>query len=381
MASLWKRSNSPYWVCCFTAADGTQLKKSTKETDRRKAQAICVEIDRAARLAGKGQLVEAQARKIVADIYQRSNEEILPFTDTATYLREWVKGKETTKAQGTALRYKRTVEDFLIFLDKKSDSSMSAVTPRDITRFRDEQRRQGKSAATANMAIKTLRVPFALARRHGLILNSPADAVEMLPTEGESRDAFTLDQLSALLTTKNLEWKGMILLGIYAGLRIGDAARLTWSNIDLSRHALAFYPQKARRSKQKKALEVPLHPSLEKYLMDLPTADDPKAFLFPELSQKRVGGAGGLSLTFRKLMRATGVSGDEVVEKKEGKGRRFYSLGFHSLRHTFVTLLTKGDVVRELRMKLAGHTSDAHDRYTHHDLALLRKSIERIPSL
>jgi integrase len=120
---------------------------------------------------------------------------------------------------------------------------------------------------------------------------------------------------------------------------------------------------------------------LERYLLDLTASDDPKAFIFPNLSQKRVGGAGGLSLLFRKLMRATGVSGEEIVEKKAGKGRRFYAHGFHSLRHTFVSQLANQNVSRELRMKLAGHTSDAHDRYTHHDFELLKKSVESIPSI
>jgi hypothetical protein len=42
-------------------------------------------------------------------------------------------------------------------------------------------------------------------------------------------------------------------------------------------------------------------------------------------------------------------------------------------------LLANQDVSREVRMKLAGHTTDAHDRYTHHEFASLRKSIESIP--
>ena len=231
------------------------------------------------------------------------------------------------------------------------------------------------------MAVKTLRVPFALARRQGLILSTPADGVELLPAESETRDVFSLDQLSALLATDSAEWKGMILLGLYAGLRIGDAARLTWSSIDLHKHCLNYFPQKAHRGKQKRVLQVPLHSTLEKYLLDLPASDDPKGFVFPKLSQKIVSGAGGLSLSFRKIMRSAGVAGDEVVDKKEGKGRRFYSLGFHSLRHTFVSLLANQNVSREVRMKLAGHTSDAHDRYTHHELEALRKSVDCIPSI
>ncbi len=381
MASLWKRNNSPYWVCCFTGPDGSQLKKSTKESNRGKALAVCVEIERASRLGRQGQLTEVQARKVISDIYQRSTEESLPFEDTATYLLEWVSSKAVTRAPGTAIRYKRIVEEFLTFLDKRASGPLSGIVPRDITRFRDDQRRQGKSAASANMAVKTLRVPFAVARRHGLILSSPAEAVELLPPDSEVRETFSLEQLTALLATKNIEWKGMILFGAYCGLRIGDASQLTWANIDLTKRLLIFHPQKVQRSKQKKAHEVPLHPSLEKYLQDLPGLKTPKAPIFPTLKQKKVSGVGGLSLHFRKVMVATGVAEDEKGEKKAGKGRRFFAHSFHSLRHTFVSLLANQNVSRELRMKLAGHTSDAHDRYTHHEIENLRKSIETIPSI
>lgn len=342
---------------------------------------MCFQIERTAATAKRGQLTEVQARKIVADIYEQSVGETLSFIDTATFLREWVSGKEVTKAAGTAMRYKRTVEDFLIFVDKKASKPLSAVAPGDIQRFRDLQIKEGKSPATANMAVKTLRVPFNVARRQALILHNPADAVELLPSESESRETFTWEQLKSLLDSNKGEWKGMILLGACAGLRIGDAARITWSNIDLSRRTLAFYPQKAQRSKQRKPLTIPLHSSLEKYLLDLPTSDNPKAPIFPELSQKGVSGAGGLSLTFRRIMRKAGIIAEgEGEDRKEGKGRRFMSLGFHSLRHTFVSLLANQNVSKEMRMKLAGHTSEAHDRYTHLEVDTLRDSINAIPS-
>ena len=37
MASLWKRSSSQFWFACFTDHKGKQRKKSTKETDKKKA--------------------------------------------------------------------------------------------------------------------------------------------------------------------------------------------------------------------------------------------------------------------------------------------------------------------------------------------------------
>mgnify|MGYP006915294218 CR=1 FL=1 len=40
MASVWKHPNSPFWTACFTCLDGRRKKRSTKETNRRKAEKL-----------------------------------------------------------------------------------------------------------------------------------------------------------------------------------------------------------------------------------------------------------------------------------------------------------------------------------------------------
>ena len=51
MASLFKRPNSPFWFCSYRAGDGRWLKKSTKQTDRRKAIEFCRRLEEAERAA------------------------------------------------------------------------------------------------------------------------------------------------------------------------------------------------------------------------------------------------------------------------------------------------------------------------------------------
>lgn len=299
------------------------------------------------------------------------------------FLSEWAQSKEMANAEGTAKRYKNTIRNFLLHLGSKAKMNLASVTARDVDTFKNLQVSEGKSAATANMVIKTLRIPFNSARRQGIILTNPAEGVDLLVTEGGIKETFTEGQIRALLTHPDVEWRGLILLGVTAGMRIGDASRMTWANVDLEKKVLRFVPQKtARATGRRKPLEVIMLPDLENYLLKLPiksrNADSP---LFPTLSKKRGSGDGGLSLLFKRVMEEVGIDAESKEQKKAGKGRRFSPLSFHSLRHTYVSIMGNMGVARELRMKLAGHTSDVHDRYTHIELDSLRNALKAFPSM
>jgi hypothetical protein len=49
MASIWKRSNSQYFTACFRDQNGNQRRASTKETNRKQAQKIADEYEKAIR--------------------------------------------------------------------------------------------------------------------------------------------------------------------------------------------------------------------------------------------------------------------------------------------------------------------------------------------
>jgi integrase len=76
---------------------------------------------------------------------------------------------------------------------------------------------------------------------------------------------------------------------------------------------------------------------------------------------------------------------DPLMIRRKGSGaaRDNSELGFHSFRHTFITMLTNAGVREEIRKKLSGHSDhgDVHARYTHHDLRILREAIDKLPSL
>jgi Phage integrase family len=75
---------------------------------------------------------------------------------------------------------------------------------------------------------------------------------------------------------------------------------------------------------------------------------------------------------------------DRGVEKK-GKGRQFRTLGFNSLRHTFVSELANASAPADVRRQISGHNDEkVHERYTHLDVETKRRACRayvRSPSL
>jgi integrase len=398
MASLCKREKSPYWYCCYSAADGRRLKKSTEQTERTKAMEVCLALERAESLAARGTLTESRARELIGEVLERTSGESLPFFTAESWLRDWLRGKEVSKSAGTHVKYAHTVDSFLTYLGKRAKSNLAAITPKDIASYRDAQISSGKHPNTVHYLVKQLRIPFNAARRQGILTHNPAEAVE-LPCKPKAedgseatRDVFTLEQIKALLDsamakdkkTKKLilengkDWKGAILFAYYTGARLQDVANVTWSGVDLPSRTLTY-----RAKKTGKLVTIPLHPDLEAHLIDLDAPDSPKAFVFPSLAGKGTGGRSGLSMAFSRIMERAGIEGAVLRKPEEGsQGRTVRSLSFHCLRHSFNSAMANAGVSQEIRMKLTGHTSaDMNKGYTHLELEPLRTAIGSIPAI
>jgi integrase len=390
------RKRSPFWMCCYTAADGRRLKKSTKQKDRKKAWEVCLALERAEEMAARGTLTETRARELIGEVLERTSGDSLPFYTAESWLRDWLRGKEISKAKNTHVKYSHTVESFITHLDGRAKLNVAAVSSKDIASFRDAQIASGKHPNTVRYLVKQLRIPFNAARRQGIITHNPAESVELpgkAKTEdgGEAtRDVFTPKQIEALMKAAIVreqgkpvfdageEWRGAILFAYFTGARLRDVANVAWNAIDLPAKAITY-----RAKKTGKLVTIPIHPELENYLLELAAPDSGKAFVFPKLAGRGTGGRSGLSTTFSRIMARARVAGEVLHEaKKGGQGRTVRTLTFHSLRHSFNSAMANAGVSQEIRMKLTGHVSaEMNKGYTHHELEPLRAAIGLMPSL
>jgi integrase len=212
-----------------------------------------------------------------------------------------------------------------------------------------------------------------------MIANNPACAVDAPSAIRNTREPFTIEELKALLIVSDQNWKVLILLGAYAGLRLGDACSLTWQNVDLDMRTITYLPKKKSRLPNVKKVVVPIHSDLYEAILKLPvTSNSPTTQLVSNLGSHATSGRNGLSMKFNRLMKMAGI--DSLAIKAKGQ-RTFQAKTFHSLRHTFVSLMANSGVSQELRKELAGHDSDVHRIYSHHSIASFRGAIESMPSI
>jgi integrase len=447
MPTLIKRPGSPFWIAAFdvTQPDGTtrRLKKSTKQTKRSEALKKAMELEAAEQKAGtatsenatkafailteaaeaaaRGELSEGRARDLIARLCEVSTGSPLKFHTVRTWAEDWREMKAATTKQATKARYKTHLDAFLAWLGEKADAKLEAVTKADIRAFRDAVRSgwteadgtptgkrdkatvNHRTAKTANHYASDVAGMFRSAMREGLILASPAAALDRLPElDSTEREVFTVAEVGQLVSgagttawqdalfpaskaddetraDRGADWQGMILVGFYAGARLGDCARLTWGNVNLARKTLSFMPAKSER--KRKRLEVPIHPRLMSWLATRTTGTDAEP-LFPALFKIRVGGNQGLSAQFIAIMEAGEIDRRNVRQGTKGGQRAQHARSFHALRHSLTSTLANADVSEEIRRRITGHESAAvHSGYTHHERETLARAVEKMPSV
>lgn len=411
MATVFKRSCSKYWQCAYTNVEGRRVYKSTGEVRKGKAQEVAVEFEKYARnldtnsqqeqRAMLAVLEEATAHamrgKLTTDTAGDMLDRILRLSGSETGLVQhivkdwfdgWVEDKKKTNKPATATRYAGIVTHFLGYLPaNKLEAPLHSLTPEDFRSYRDRLTKEGLSASTVNLTLKTLRAPLARAKKLGYIRTNPAEAVDTLPRLRSNKEAFDQAQVSSLLkacrqkagngsTQKERDlyrdWELAILLAYYTGQRQSDIVNLEWENVDLKAEAITFI-----QTKTGKEVKVPIHPGILEKLKHMPQEH---ANVLHTLSGKTSSGRNGLSLMFARLMKKADIETKTTAAK--GKGHAQNSLSFHSLRHAFNSHLADVGVSQELRKSLTGHSSTkVNDQYTHMGMTTLRDAVEKLGSV
>lgn len=372
MATIFKRPTSPFWFACYSDQTGKTVRRSTKSTDRTAATRVALEWEHIAHEARSGQATVSTFQKVVTEISARVIGDALPAQTVRQYLEEWLASNVRKNSAGTLERYRNSVRLFLRAIDKVADQPLRTLQPRHIELFLERRLDSGVAPKTAIVDVKSLSSAFHRAERFGYIDKNPVDPVKLPKAVSSEREVFSLDEIHQLIAAApNEDWQTLIMLGAFTGARLGDCLRMGWENL-LPEHKLITYKQE----KTGKSVMLATHPDLLLHLGRLSERGTVGPFC-RSLSNKNQAGKHGLSEGFKRVVVRAGL--DLMVIKGKGT-RNFARRTFHSLRHTFSSLLAGGGVSEEMRMRLTGHSSrDIHQRYTHVDTKALQKAIDSIP--
>jgi integrase len=416
MASIYKRPEAATWQCQYYVTDVEtgeirKIRKTTGHTNKKKAQQFADESERNGKSVMEAGTDRAQRAKAlladaVAEIERETftaptarrylskllalatGEELESFT-VESWTAEWLRRKGRDSSKATIARYKGHTDALLEWLGTdRRKKPLESITALDARRWRESLQDAGRAGKTVLAYMKDAGAVYRSAIREGLVSFNPFSSLEAIDTsDSQERKPFTPDEVASLVeAATSEEWRGLVLVAAFTGLRLGDASKLSWEAVDLDAKKISLIPSKTK--KKKREVQIPIHPDLLAYLMAAPVHEDsPAAPVFPSLAKKKIGDRAGLSQSFNKLMAAAGVDRGKpsrVIREddEKGVGRITYERGFHSLRHTFTTWLRTAGVTEEDRMALTGHsTRDSHAIYSHADEKAGRDAIAKLPSL
>ena len=168
----------------------------------------------------------------------------------------------------------------------------------------------------------------------------------------------------------------LMAIGFYTGLRLGDACTLSWEQVELRQDRIVRQPNKTR-ARTGKTLVIPLYPALRQILEEIP-ARDRHGPVVPDAAALYAKSRPALSKAITKLFTAC-----EIETTVEGRGvRRRCLVGFHSLRHSFVTMCAEQGVPLAVVQELCGHGSPEIQRaYMHMGEEVTRQAISALPDI
>ena len=238
------------------------------------------------------------------------------------------------------------------------------------------------SSSTYNGRVCILREIFRTLSAKAGLEDDPWEGIRLRPSDSQSRRELTMDELHRLLAEAKGEWRSLILIGIYTGLRLGDCCLLDWSQINIAQGVIQLVPAKTRRHHQR-LVTIPIHPALGSALMGKQEEGTPSQNLtgpvLPTVAEIYSRSRWQVSQKLSQIFKTANI---QMSIRVEGRKNRTPIASFHSLRHTFVSFAANAGIPLHIVQSIVGHESTAMTRhYYHENLTALQQAVNAIPSL
>ncbi len=227
-----------------------------------------------------------------------------------------------------------------------------------------------------NKIVQTCRRVFRILGRKLKNAGNPFEQITCRPLSTRSHRALSVAELQSVCGSATGELRALFAVGLYTALRLGDAATLRWEEVSFPLNRITRKPMKTARTG--KIVAIPLHPTLRAILEETaPVAQ--RGFVLPGAAETYQRDKSALSKRIQAHFKACKI---ETQAKHDDKKRMTCEVGFHSLRHSFVTICASAGVPLAIVQALCGHGSPAiQAKYIHIGADAAAQAVNAMPSI
>ena len=353
--SLYRRGGV-WWLDVYVGKGRRRIRRSTGTSDKIRARIIEQSV-----VAVNRNIISRQRAAMIIDGLLPPQEQGLRLSEASAYYEVCAAGDGLEMTRSSMKHRLRMLSKFALWARDCSRAALVEEVDAPLAFEFVKSLGSGLTSKTKNTYIGDLCSAWKLFMRHGKAHANPWPIVRVPRNRSEeaSGRAFSRDEIRRLLSAAcdvGRDWPTAMMIGLYTGLRLGDATAIKWSDVDLDGGFISVRPAKTR--KHGITVRIPIHPALARWLGEHRNESE-------YVTPARVGRIGRSRFTDGDRTFAQLLS-DAGIEKRDAREK----LSFHCFRHTFVSRLAKAGVAPDVRMRLAGHTSaENHAIYTHDDVS------------
>ena len=270
--------------------------------------------------------------------------------------------------------------------------TLQSVTPEIADAYAADLIQNGRSGNTFNKYMNLLALVFRVLAKTARITVNPWNDIQRKKTVSQGRRELTIEELKKVCDAAKGEMRLLFAIGIYTGLRLGDACTLRWGEVDILRGVITRIPNKTGR-RNAKPVQIPIHASLLALLAAIPSRGR-GVYVVPEIAAAYLSRIDHVTEQIQRHFSDCDIithkpgTGFITTRDEEGKEikkhtgtRAVIEVGFHSLRHTFVSLCRAANTPLSVVEAIVGHSNPAMTRhYTHTGIDAATVAVSALPS-
>lgn len=339
--SIIKKASGNY-AFQYRNARGQRITKSLKTKSRKEAETQAKELERALTARDSQDALHeiARARELIDTRALPISEVWAAFLDTSP-----------TASAGTLKLYRRSLMDFQEWLaeNRPSQSDFSLVSQEDADDWLSTVWNRGVSASTYNDRRGALSLIHKQLARPYRLGSNPWTKTARKKGVQQKRLPLTRDQIKKVLELElDEETRALIYLGLFAGMRLGDAVSLQVE--DISEGVITYTPAKTAATSGAVA-RVPILPVLSQAIAPI-LKNRSKGPLLPETEKLYLRSRDAVIQKVLRIIHSITGRGEQNHVAQALRSRSLY--GFHSLRHTFATEAARAGVSASMLQLMTG---------------------------